>query len=198
MNEMENSEKATRWQIPSVSGVAVTQSMVPPSAKQLEQLQKKAYEEGFQSGYQDGKSEAEAEVLQLKDRICQTVTSVNQSLSIIDHEVENQLIRLIVKLIAQLLRKEYLTDPGLLQLVVHEVISELLMPGLKIQVYLNPEDALFFRETLASAELKNIEIVDQPKLQRGDCKFVTQTTDIDGTIETRIKNIMDHHFASKT
>lgn len=192
-----SADQVMRWEIPEVGDPTKSSSITPPSVKQLEKVQKNAYEEGFSTGYQEGLQKAEAESQHLKVSLSSVIQNLAVPLQSIDHEIENELVQLVVALCSRLLRKEYEHEPELLMQVIQEAKNQLIMPGTKYFIYLHPSDAKAIQALCNESDASRLEIIEQPTLARGDCQIKTETTDIDGTIETRLHNLLEQHFAER-
>ena len=74
--------------------------------------------------------------------------------------------------------------------VIRESISALPMSSQKMRIRLHPKDAEAARDFLSeSGEDISWQIVEDPALARGDCKVVTENSQIDASIETRLGEI---------
>lgn len=211
-----NHTEYERWQAPDVKTIAQSRQeqagMI--TARQLEELQKQAYEEGFQlgknEGYQAGLEQGEEEgrqkgVLKGQDEIIQTVKYFQQIIQFlaqpieqVNQSVEQELINLSMATAKQIIRREINADPGQIIAVIKESLSALPANSKKIKVYLHPADARIARDNLTSGS--SIEpsaqhdeqawtIIDEPNLTRGGCRIKSEASQIDASIETRIAEI---------
>jgi flagellar assembly protein FliH len=166
-----------------------------PTAAQLEQLHRKAYDDGyergstdgFRFGHQQGLEAARAEVAEWAGRLDELVAALDQPFRTLDDQVEREVVSLVVAMVRQLVRREVKTDPGQIVGVVREALSILPVASRNIQVLLHPEDAAIVREVyaLSAAEL-NWRIVEDPVIARGGCRVQTETSQVDATLESRL------------
>lgn len=160
------------------------------TAEAIEELQKKAYEEGRAEGFQKGFDEGENEIRLRVAHLEAVLNKLNQPLSDMDETVVEQMVSLSINIARQLVRRELKIDPGQVVAVVRETISSLPVAARNIRVFLNPEDALIVREMLAvSSGDQRWEIVEEPIMSRGGCKVVTDTSRIDASMESRLTAI---------
>ena len=175
-----------RWELPAVEG-ALGKNPNVLTAKQIEQIQKQAYEEGFAQGRQDGK----AQVVAQAGRLAKLISLLNEPLADLDQQVEHELVQLAVVIARALVRRELRSDPGAVVAVVREAMSVLPVAARHVSVHLHPEDAALVRSTLALPEGERAwRIVEDPVLARGDCKVHTENSQIDASIESRLTSIV--------
>jgi flagellar assembly protein FliH len=166
-----------------------------PTAAQLEQLHRKAYDDGyergctdgFRFGQQQGREAARAQIAESVGRIEELLTGLDQPFRALDDQVEREVVSLVVAIVRQLVRREVKTDPGQIVGVVREALSILPVASRNIQVLLHPEDAALVREVYAlSAADLNWRIVEDPVIARGGCRVQTETSQVDATLESRL------------
>ncbi len=165
------------------------------TAEQLEQLQKQAYEEGYEQGRKEGFKFGHQEALEagrklMQDRVAQfdaLLEMLDQPLKALDDQVERELVDLVIATVRQLVRREVRTDPGQIIGVVREALSILPVSARQIRVVLHPDDAELVRQVydMGDKEL-GWQIIEDPVLQRGGCRVVTDTSQVDATLESRL------------
>ncbi|MET0107520.1 MAG: flagellar assembly protein FliH [Candidatus Thiodiazotropha sp.] len=177
----------------------------PPTAGELEQLQKQAYEEGFEKGKQEGFEFGHKEGLaQAKRDIQHYTTHLNKLLSHfeeplrdLDDQVEKELLSLVIAIVKQLLRREVKSDPNLIVGVVREALSVLPVSSNNVRLLLHPEDAELIREVYALGDNEvGWSLIEDPVINRGGCKVVTDISQIDGTLESRLTTLIAPLLAS--
>jgi flagellar assembly protein FliH len=166
-----------------------------PTAAQLEQLHRKAYEDGyergsadgFRFGHQQGLEAARTDIAEWVGRLDDLVSALDQPFRNLDDQVEREVVSLVVAMVRQLVRREVKTDPGQIVGVVREALSILPVASRNIQVLLHPEDAALVREVYAlSAADLNWRVVEDPVIARGGCRVHTETSQVDATLESRL------------
>jgi len=184
------------WQPPSVQiptekdrAEAERQRMI--TAESIEVLQKQAYKEGYSQGFQKGLDDGSAKINEQAARLQSVLNMLNKPLQELDDTVVEQMVDLSVTIAKMLIRRELKTDPGQVVAVVRETITALPAGSNSIRIMLNPEDSQLIRETMSLTEgEKGWEIIDDPLLNRGGCKVVTDTSEIDASVESRLTAII--------
>lgn len=166
-----------------------------PTAAELERLHKKAYDDGFERGRADGfryghREALEATRSQIAERIAlldELVAALDRPFRRLDDQVEREVVTLVVAIVRQLVRREVKTDPGEIVGVVREALAILPVASRNVRVVLNPEDATLIRDVYALSEGEvNWKIVEDPVVARGGCRVLTETSQVDATLESRL------------
>ena len=175
-----------RWEVPAVEG-ALGKNPNVLTAKQIEQIQKQAYEEGFAQGHQEGRTQMLAQA----ERFAKLVGLLNEPLADLDQQVEHELIQLAIVIARTLVRRELRTDPGTIVAVAREAVSSLPVSARHVSVHLHPEDAALVHSALSLPEGDRAwRIVEDPVLTRGDCRVHTEHSQIDASVEARLTSIV--------
>ncbi|MCB1764088.1 MAG: flagellar assembly protein FliH [Gammaproteobacteria bacterium] len=185
------------------------------TADQLEQIQKAAYDEGFEQGRKEGfelgrtdgfeqgktegieyghkealnqgRSELQGRVARL-DRLMELL---DRPLRQMDDQVEHELIEMVISMVRQLVRREVRTDPEQIIGVMREALSILPVSSRGIRVVLHPEDAEVVRKIYELSERElGWRIIEDPVLARGGCRVVTESSQIDATLESRLATLI--------
>lgn len=193
-------EEVKRWQPPEMIRSASDVSMLDVrgsllTAEQLERVQNQAYQEGFEQGKKDGfkfgHGEALAEtrnsIREKADKFDQLLTTLDTPLKELDEQVERELISLTISMVRQIVRREAKSDPSQIIGVVREALALLPVSSRNVQLVLHPEDAKLVREIFEVSDNGLVwNIVEDPVLGRGGCKVITDTSQIDATLESRL------------
>jgi flagellar assembly protein FliH len=159
------------------------------SIEEIETLRETATREGFQVGYRDGQQQAESDVAERLARLGALIAALTSPLEALDHEVENELVSLVTDIARQLVRRELSTQPEQIVAVLREALSLLPIHQRQIRVYLHPDDAHLVEELLHLEE-RPWRIDEDPLLSRGGCRVVSDTSQIDATVEYRVGAIV--------
>ncbi|MEJ2608576.1 MAG: flagellar assembly protein FliH [Candidatus Thiodiazotropha sp.] len=180
------------------SGMILAPS-APPTAKALEALQQQAYEEGFDKGKQEGFEFGHKEGLSQAGRDLQRYTTqldklldtFEHPLRNLDEQVEKELLALVISVVKQLVRREVKSDPNMIVGVVREALSVLPVASRNVQLLLHPEDAELIREVYALGDTEvGWKLVEDPVINRGGCKVITDTSQIDATLDSRLASLI--------
>ncbi len=190
------------WSVPEVHSEGPDQRR-PMTAQQLEEIQNQAHREGFERGLQEGRDAGLKELNQRVQYLEQIVQSLRGPLTELDETVEQQLAQLAMLVARQLVRRELRTDPGQVIGVVREALSMLPVTDRKVQLALHPEDAHMIRQSLSieegsphapedtlTSDHGRIHIVDDPVQVRGGCRVLTETSEIDASVESRLNAVI--------
>jgi flagellar assembly protein FliH len=170
---------------------------------EIEAMQKQAYDEafaqgkmhGFQQGFDEGSKKGYEDNLHLLQSQAARMVSLLESLSepfkTLDEEVENELVKLVIGIATQIIRREIKTDPGQIVAVVRESINVLPLASQKISLKLHPGDAELVCSALALDEISpSWSIVEDPLITRGGCEVDTGVSHVDATVEHRLAAVI--------
>jgi len=207
-------ESLRLWSMPDVSGVdaPVRESETVEledeptpilTVDEIESMQKQAYDEafaqgkmhGFQQGFDEGSKKGYEDNLHLLQSQAAMLVGLLESLSEpfkrLDEEVEKELVKLVIGIATQIIRREIKLDPGQIVAVVRETINVLPLASQKISLRLHPEDAEVVRSALALDEMSpSWGIVEDPLITRGGCEVDTELSHIDATVEHRLAAVI--------
>lgn len=163
--------------------------------KQIERIQKQAYDDAYKQGYSKGIQDGDKHMLQ-KSQLLQTViNSLASPLKAIDEEIQSELVSLCIALMKQLIRRELKSDPGQIIAVVREALAELPMSARNIQIRLHPEDVKLVTSVMSlSSDDGHWKIMEDPIISRGGCKINTETSQMDVTVESRVNTLISKVF----
>ncbi len=170
-----------------------------PTLEEIEAIQKQAYDEAYEQGRKEGFDFGHREALEKgrKDVIAklaaldELLSGLDAPFKELDDQVEQELLTLVVAMVRQLVRREVRTDPNQIIGVMREAMAILPVNARDIRVILHPEDADIVRElyTVTDSDLA-WKIVEDPVLQRGGCRVLTDTSQVDATLESRLHNLI--------
>jgi len=192
-------ENVARWDLPIVTGGTTIQSRRQgKTVAEIEEVERRAYEEAFAQGREAGLAAARAETEQANKKLQAQVARLEAMFNLLDKplqemnaEVEQQLLSLAMTIARQLVRRELKTDPAQVIAIIRETVALLPAAARDVRVHLHPEDAAIVRERLAAPSADRAwTIVEDPVLTRGGCKVTTDTALIDARIETRLNEVI--------
>ncbi len=157
-----------------------------PTADQLERIQQDAHREGYAAGYEEGTARVRMEAMRLHS----VIEQLEEALSELDKQVATDVLHLGVEIARQVVRQAVEIKPEVVIGVVREAINQL--PHQHTAVYLNPDDASLVRshagEQLAHAGHR---IFEDSSIARGGCKVEAGGSQIDATLPTRWRRIVE-------
>lgn len=189
---------ASRYELPSISGMAVQARRAGKTVQELEDVERRAYEEAYAKGRAEGFASAEREMrpqlqqLQTRiERLDAIIGMLARPLQELDAEVEDQLVQLALAVSRHLVRRELRVDPSQVIAIIRETVALLPAAARDVRVHLHPEDAAVVREKLATPTGERVwTMVEDPVMGRGGCRVTTDTAHIDARLETRIGTVV--------
>ncbi len=193
-----------RWELPQVAELpAADIEAVSPSslltAEQLENIQaqayKEAWDEGFIKGREKGLAAGQAEIVQRAALLDGLAQALSQPFEALDAAVEQALVDLAVTLAQALVRRELRSDPGQVVAVVREALAALPVASRHVHVCLHPDDVAVVSEALVARDAgsdagRDWHLREDPTLMRGDCRILSENSQIDATMEKRLATVV--------
>jgi flagellar assembly protein FliH len=191
-----DAQSAGRWDVPAVDSTAADALRGAAkggahvlTAGQLEALELKVKDEARQKGYAEGlaagKAEADAQVV----RLAALVGAFTHPFLGLEQTVEDEIVKLAIKLASHLVRREIEHDPALLHAAVADCLAALAANVRDVKVYFCPDDAALLKSHLQSGEHR-FEIASDPELKRGDLRVESSSSLVDGTLAARCAEII--------
>jgi flagellar assembly protein FliH len=198
MNNRAADASVARWDLPTVSGTPVQARRAGKTVGELEELERRTYEEALAKGREAGlaaaRAETEKSAAQLKAQVARLdgmFSQLAKPFHELDAQVEQQLTHLALTIARQLVRRELRIDPAQVIAVVRETVALLPAAARDVRVHMHPEDAAVVREKLAAPGAERAwTIVEDPVMSRGGCRITTDTAQIDARLETRINAVI--------
>lgn len=160
------------------------------SLRDLERIQKQAYDEAFEQGVAEGRASGAALVQQQAQQLGRMLDQLAAPFEDLDACVEQQTAELAMMVVRRLFRRELRTDPSCVIGVVREALDALPVAAREVRVLLHPQDADLVSHALKETEGKRAwYIVEDPLLSRGGCRIETATSRIDARVESRLEAI---------
>lgn len=183
-----------RWQVPDVTPGGSRESNQGNNkyitAVQLEKIQKQAYEEAYARGLREGIANGQAQMREQAKYFVGLANRLEKPLKDAGESVENELLNLCLAVAKQIIRREISLDAGHIVAVIREAVAALPVSSQKVRVYLHPGDAGMVRGILSDVNDDiSWKIVEDPALHRGDCRILTEYSQVDATLETRMAAI---------
>jgi flagellar assembly protein FliH len=181
----------TAWILPEISGPVVNRRS-KFSAAELDAIGQQAWEEGFARGLQAGEVAAVQqqkpvlqELQQRVRRLQDVLDHLAAPLEALDETVETQLAALACSIARHVVRRELRGDPAQIVATVRETVGLLPVAARDVRVHVHPDDAAILRDKLAEPQARRAwSIVEDPVLERGGCRVVTEDSQIDARVET--------------
>jgi len=177
------------WHVPEVG--AGDEAKRPVTARQLEEIQEQARHESYEQGLKEGREAGAREFVERVQRLEGLMEKLDRPFEELDESVEQQLAQLSMIVARQLVRRELRTEPEQVIGVVREALAALPLAARNIRLSLHPEDATLVREALSLKQGEtSIEVTEDPVQTRGGCRVLTESSQIDATVESRLNAII--------
>ena len=173
-------EAVALWDMPAVNGRTVQARRPGRTVSELEEVERRAYEEAFAKGREAGLASARAETQQALaqlnaqvQRLESALAALSRPLDQVNAEVEQQLLNLTLTVARQLVRRELRIDPAQVIAIIRETVGLLPAAARDVRVHMHPEDAAVVRERLATpAADRAWTIIEDPVMTRGGCRVI--------------------------
>lgn len=157
------------------------------SKQGFEQGQKQGFEAGQKKGYAESQHLLQKQVAELN----LLLSSLTEPFKNLDEEVENELVKLVIAIASQIIRREIKLDPGQIVGVIRDAINVLPLASQNITLNLHPEDADLVRSVLKLDENPPPwRLQDNPLITRGGCTLETDVSTVDATLENRLAAVI--------
>ncbi len=159
------------------------------TARQLDQLQRQAYDEAYQRGLAEGLTAGKQELAARMARLSALADAAAEPLKTLDQSVEDELVALAVALASRLVRREIEHDPALLRAAIHDCLSALPSSAREVTFYFHPDDAALVAAQSPTGE-RAFRLAEDPDLARGDLRLASTGSQVDGRLEIRLAAIV--------
>jgi flagellar assembly protein FliH len=187
----------------AVAGASVStppsETRMTPSQPSLDEIQRSheaARAEGYSTGYREGLEAAQQAMAttaaESAAQFAELLGNLHIALAHLDQHVSDQLLELGLEVAGQVLRGAIKTRPELLLPVIREAVTALPLHHAHVILRMNPADSPSIRELVGEQLAQTgTQIVDDPTISPGGCLLTAGTSEIDASIETRWKRVLE-------
>lgn len=162
--------------------------VILPTAADVERIHNEAHDQGYQAGYAEGKAAVEARA----EAIGALMGELEASLKGIEQDVAERLLAVALEVAGQVLRQSLQVKPELILPVVREAVAALQPLHGHAILFAHPDDAALIREQLGELLAhNNWRILDDAALTRGGCRVELGASEVDATLETRWRRVLE-------
>ncbi len=201
-NSFESKPKATKPAHPSAPKIAehteeeVITTIGLPTAADIERINESARNEGYEAGFAEGRQAGvenhTAAMASELAKLSGLISNLQAAIASMDQTIADQVLDLALEVAAQVIRGTIKVRNDVLLPVIREAISALPLHHGHLVLYLNPADALMIREQIGDQlQQTGTQIVDDDAVTQGGCSLKAGTSEIDATIETRWKRVLE-------
>lgn len=154
------------------------------------------HQAGFQAGYEEGLKAADDAIRNACEapsrQLLTLAGNLQSALAEIDQQLADQLLDLATDIAGRLVCGALAVKPEILLPVIREAIAMLPMHHGHVTLRLNPDDAATIRPMHGEQFAQNgIQIVEDSEISPGGCIVRAGSSEVDATIETRWKRVLD-------
>lgn len=167
-----------------------------PTADEIEQIHEQARQEGYQAGLEEGRQAGEAALQEATAqeiaRIGTLTANFTSALANLDQSVAEQTLDLALEVAAQVVRTALNTHRELLLPIIREALQALPVHHGNIALHANPDDIASLREALSEMLGQgSMHLVTDSTISPGGCLLKAGQSEIDATLETRWKRVLE-------
>lgn len=180
---------AVRWAAPGFGGgSAPAPALRPPTAAEIEAIRAAAQAEGRAAGYAAGVQSGEAEAARRVAQLQALLDGFAKPLSRLDDEVGDALSDLASRMARVLVGRAYAADPTLLADLAREAMDAVGSAGREVELRLSSDDFTLLSPHLTG--LPSVRVSVDAALSRGELKMQSEAVRIDGTVDARLRAVL--------
>lgn len=183
--EAEFANEARAWQLPNMDG-----RQRPTTARDLEKLQKQAWNEAWEQGKREGEQAGQAELMAQAKRLKTLADRFTDVTGDLDAALEQELAEFTMLIARRVIRRELKMNPELILDLIREALQAMPMSSRNIVLHMHPDDVRLVREKLAvdDGEMRWKAVAD-PMIERGGLRVTSESSLLDVTLQRRIQQI---------
>ena len=162
------------------------QAIKLPTAEDIERIHAQAHKDGYAAGYEEGTARVRMEAMHLDALI----ENLSTALGTLDQQIAEELLALAVEVARKVVSQTLAIKPDVILATVREALQQLPQPDAVI--FLHPEDAALVSHAMGEQlDHTGHRIFDDATLTRGSCRIEVGGSQIDATIETRWRRVVE-------
>ncbi len=167
-----------------------------PTAEDIERMHEEARASGYQTGLAEGRVAGELQARETAEettrQLVSLIANLKTSIANLEQTVADQLLALSIEIAAQVTRSAINVKPDIMLPLIREAISTLPLHHAHIVLRLNPKDIEAVRGEMGE-QLSQIgaQLIEDSAINRGGCMLLAGASEVDATIETRWKRVLE-------
>lgn len=148
------------------------------------------FEEGVRKGRSEGKTQARQQFLEAAHPLDSIIASMETFMANYEQRRREELLQLVEKVTRQVIRCELTLHPTQILTLVEEALAALPQQPEQVKVMLNSEE----HRRISEAEPEKVAhwgLTADPDLAPGECRVITNTTEMDVGCQHRLDQCMD-------
>ena len=166
------------------------EKIVEEARSQAEAIQRDAYHAGFEQGERAGEKLALQKIEPVMHTFEKLIEAINGEHETLTQRYESELIKIAFLIATEILKKTIEMDADVVRTVVSGALSKVSKSKTIKLIVSPPDEALIkqFMENQAGATWipPHVGIESDAEIGRGGCKILTESGEIDATIETQL------------
>ena len=219
-NENKDISAYDRWEVPAIAEEKTGQEnqinngvgyridrFKPPTVHDLEEVRKKAYEEGFKegkdkgfiAGHDLGVRKGEEEKKSETALIAQVARALMEPINQQDQALEKVMLSLVIQISKLILKRELYIDSSQVMQIVREALATLSCGSKTIKILLHPADLANILPEIKKLPdyQESWRIVERAGLSPGGCIVESNEGLVDATVDRRVEQIVNQVYAEK-
>ncbi len=158
-----------------------------PTAAEIEAMFDEARREGHEAGFAEGAELAR----QQADRLAGLADGLDDALKRLDQDVAEEIVALAIEIARQMVRRTLAENPE--EAVIETVRAALnQLPQAQLRIHVHPDDVALARTYLADQPTHlHHQVLEDDTVTRGGCRLQSPASEIDATVETRWRRILE-------
>lgn len=179
---------------PALSVAGKQEKPSAPGEQEQTQGFLRGYDDGLVAGrfegFAAGEAAGSAEGRQAANQLLSLAANLDQALTEVSQDIADEILALALEVSRQMLRQTIAVKPDVVLSVIRDALTHL--PHHHAAIYLNPEDAALVRR-YAGDQFAHAghQIHEDPRLKRNDVIIEANGAQVDATIETRWRRVID-------
>lgn len=158
-----------------------------PTAAEIESMFDDARREGYEVGFAEGAEYAREQA----NRLGGLADGLDTALKQLDQEVADEIVALAIEVARQMVRRTLAENPedALIE-TIRAALNQL--PQAQVRIHVHPDDVVLIRTYLAEQPTHlHHQIIEDDSVTRGGCRLQAPASEIDATVETRWRRILE-------
>lgn len=181
---------------PSIPTPEAPPQLKLPTVDEIERMHEDARRSGYKEGLAEGKLAGEQAMREATERQVQRfgnlISNLESALLEIEQSVAEQLLTVGIEIASQVTRGTIAANTELLLPVIREAIAALPLHHAHLTFRMNPVDAQHIRASLGEQFAQTgTQIIEDRDISPGGCMLQAGTSEVDATIETRWKRVLE-------
>lgn len=177
-----------RWTAPGLEDARAVGDASRHSVEELQAVEQAAHDAGFARGHAEGLASGQAEVRRMVAQMEGILDGFTRPLARLDAEVADALAELAVRVAGALVGRAYVADPSLLADLVQQALDTIGGATREAELRLHPDDLGVLAPYLAAQD--GVRLLADTSLARGELRLHGESVRIDGTLDARLRSVM--------